>query len=54
MVLLELLAFLTEQHSNSTGLSAKHDYSENIYVNHAIEYISKFYNEGINVTSIAE
>lgn len=52
--LLELLGSLCENHTNKTKQNGGHDYSSNIYVNHAIEFISKFYSQSINVTSISE
>lgn len=52
--LLELLGSLCENHTNRTKQNGGHDYSSNIYVNHAIEFISKFYSQSINVTSISE
>ena len=45
---------LCENHTNRTKQNGGHDYSSNIYVNHAIEFISKFYSQSINVTSISE
>ena len=52
--LLELLGSLCENHTNRTKINGGYDYSSNIYVNHAIEFISKFYSQSINVTSISE
>ncbi len=53
-LLLEFLGSLSEIHSLSTRAAAGHDYSSNIYVNHAMDYISRYYSENINVTSIAK
>lgn len=53
--LFALLAELAENNVNSLQKksSAKHDYSSNVYVEHAIEYIKEGYSDGINVTDIA-
>ena len=53
-LLLELLGCLCEMHASKTTQNSGHDYSSNIYVKHAIEFISKYYSQSINVTSISE
>ncbi len=53
-LLLEFLGSLSEIHFKNSTIIGGHDYSSNIYVNHAIEYISKYYPEHITVSSIAE
>lgn len=54
--LLELLATLADFHTaDAPGKTAqKHDYSSNVYVEHAIEYIKFSYKRGINVSDIAD
>lgn len=54
--LIELLALLIDQNTMrcTAHPNAHHDYSSNIYVNHAIEYIRYSYQDGINVSDIAD
>lgn len=54
--LMELLAALIDLHSSRCANSSpeQHDYNSSVYVNHAIDYIQFAYQNGINVTDIAD
>ena len=53
-ILLELLGHLCEANYKKTGLVSDKQFCSNPYVNHAIEYIYRYYGEPITVTTIAE
>lgn len=53
-----LLAGLMDEYAQNKKLEAGgrtvHDYSTNVYLEHAIEYIKNFYHQGINVSDVME
>lgn len=55
-VLLKLFALLINHHNQlvPNGHLEQTDYSDNTYVNRAVEYISKTYRQGIGVSDVAE
>lgn len=53
-ILLNLFSYLAQTHAENSGITNSYQYSSNIYVNHAIEYISSFYANNITVASISE
>ena len=55
-ILLKLFAILAKHHTLHTQKNnyGEAGYSDNTYVNHAIDYINKMYMQGITVTDIAD
>lgn len=53
-LLADLMDEYTKSQKHESGVKAVHDYSTNVYLEHAIEYIKNFYQQGINVSDVME